>query len=205
MTQQKRQEQRPWTGMPAAWRASPKRPATPSCRSDRPGGKRLQEQVSSGCRGPFPDAAGILDPMLPPCSHVSSLSQVLFWLRNPLIAQDCFNGSVSIFILGWQSASETQPSPLDVWRPVPESTKFLAASSKLRTEPRDWNENTNRRRPALNHQVWGIVGIRQIFAKNKHWGVLWIPSSFLPLLHSVGNAWPRQPAGRFLNWWAWCL
>ena len=26
--------------------------------------------------------------------------------------------------------SETQPTPLDVWRPVPQSTEFLAASSK---------------------------------------------------------------------------
>lgn len=50
----------------------------------------------------------------------SSLSWVLLWLRKPLISQDRFNGSASIFILGWQSESETQPpTPLDLWRPVP--------------------------------------------------------------------------------------
>lgn len=78
----------------------------------------LWEQVSSGhgASRTLPVCSGR---RAPPRSHVGSLSQVLFWLRNPLISQNHFNGSASIFILGWRSESEARPTPWDLCRPVP--------------------------------------------------------------------------------------
>ena len=93
--------------------------------------------------------------------------------------------------------SETQPTPLDVWRPVPQSTEFLAASSKWSPEPGFWNEHADRRGLALNHWAWGIVGIWQIFAENKHWRVLLIPSSFQPCCTALGTQvvfWTDEPS-----------
>lgn len=71
-----------------------------------------------------------------------------------------------------------------MWGPV-SSTKFLAASSRLRTELRDRTGSASRLGPALNHGVGCVVGIQKISVENKHRGVLAAPSSSLPLLRQA--------------------
>lgn len=60
---------------------------------------------ASGCQDKFHHAAGALPGRCwhrgahrPLPSHVGSLSQVLFWLRNLLISREGWGGSASIFI-----------------------------------------------------------------------------------------------------------
>lgn len=64
-----------------------------------------------------------------------------------------------------------------MWGPV-SSTKFLAASSRLRTELRDRPGSASRLRPARNHGV-GCVG-------GKHRGVLALPGGSPPLPRRAG-------------------
>lgn len=119
------------------------------------GGKGRPGQASSGCRVPSRTLPA------PPRSHVGSFSPVLLGLRQPLISLDRFQGSASIFILGWRSESETRRLPWTCAGLSPRA-KFLAASSTLRTELRAFKDGRRRTGLAPHRGGWCPWGTQKL-------------------------------------------